>query len=232
MVSQPGAPTIVIMAVWNELRVVLARLGAQDPRPLRMSPDPRRSGPDRVPPFTIHLAGWATEAAAELHERFGSDVILTVGSLGYPLPEGTGRLSGARREFPAEIDPGEVSFELDGPLSVRSGDVVHHGLLITNRSGRELRINTNGTLSAGVVDLGTGEYCGGYSGFVVTPLRIYQVAPGATELVPLMAGTDSSVPRLGYTVPPGRWGLQATLDPAFGDARRTPVLPFTITPRG
>jgi hypothetical protein len=81
MVSQRGAPTIVIMAVWDALRVVLARLGAQDPRPLRLSPDPRSSGPDRVPPFDIHLAGWATAAAAELHERFGSDVVLTVGSL-------------------------------------------------------------------------------------------------------------------------------------------------------
>ena len=40
-------------------------------------------------------------------------------------------------------------------------------------------------------------------------------------------------PRLGYTVPPGSWGIQATLILGRGSRdsphRRTPVLPLTIT---
>jgi hypothetical protein len=39
--------------------------------------------------------------------------------------------------------------------------------------------------------------------------------------------------RLGYTVPPGQWGSQATLrlgtDPRDAPRRRTPILPLTVT---
>jgi hypothetical protein len=60
------------------------------------------------------------------------------------------------------------------------------------------------------------------------------VAAGATERVPLLIGTDSFTPELGYILPPGSWGLQAPLDlapdPRTRPHRRlTPVLPLTIT---
>lgn len=61
------------------------------------------------------------------------------------------------------------------------------------------------------------------------------------ELKPVLArlehgrltGTASLAPRLGYTVPPGERGIQATLKfaPDLGGSfnRRTPVLPLTVT---
>jgi hypothetical protein len=55
------------------------------------------------------------------------------------------------------------------------------------------------------------------------------VAPGATERIPLLVGTASFVPDLGYAVPPGEWGVQANLAPAAGTAVRAPALPLTIT---
>jgi hypothetical protein len=61
------------------------------------------------------------------------------------------------------------------------------------------------------------------------------VAAGATERIPLLIGTASFTGRLGYAVPPGSWGIQATLqltqDPDVRDRvpRRTPVLPLTVT---
>jgi hypothetical protein len=65
------------------------------------------------------------------------------------------------------------------------------------------------------------------------PLIMFRVGVGDTSPIPLLIGTASFTHRLGYTVPPGNWGVQATLslgspinDPP---SRRTPVLPLTIT---
>jgi hypothetical protein len=55
------------------------------------------------------------------------------------------------------------------------------------------------------------------------------VAPAETAAIPLLVGTDSFSPELGYAVAAGPRGIQATLDPAAGHAAQTPVLPLTIT---
>jgi len=158
-------------------------------------------------------------------------VDLTVGALPYPpgrpplRPRGTG-------PPPDLLDPDEIAAELDGPAVVSSGHILRHGLLLRNPTGRELQIATNGQVTAVVVDPHTGEVVGGYAGFQALPLIIFRVAPGQTGRVPLLIGTASCAPRLGYTIPPGDWGIQAAL--TLGDLRdsmrrRTPVLPLTIT---
>jgi hypothetical protein len=58
------------MAVWAELKVVLA--GLQDQQP--------GASEDRYPPLTIHLAAWAAATAEDLHRQFGNSVDLTVGA--------------------------------------------------------------------------------------------------------------------------------------------------------
>jgi len=83
---------------------------------------------------------------------------------------------------------------------------------------------------ADVVDPRTGAVTGGYSGFVFTMLRSFTVPAGQTTRVPLLVATDSFLPDLGYAIPAGDWGVQATLDPALGQAVRTPILPITIEP--
>ena len=64
------------------------------------------------------------------------------------------------------------------------------------------------------------------------PLITFRIAPEGTERIPLLIGTASFTARLGYAVPPGSWGLQATLDfaqdPGEHLLRRTPILPLTI----
>jgi hypothetical protein len=55
------------MAVWDELKVVLARLRDQRLGALRQYPE--SSTVIRQPPFTIRLAPWATATAEELHQR-------------------------------------------------------------------------------------------------------------------------------------------------------------------
>jgi hypothetical protein len=185
----------------------------------------------RQPPFTIQLAPWATAAAEELHQRFGDDIELTVGAL--PYPPGRPPPHPPAPGPPADLlDPHEIAAELDGPAVVRSGHTLRHGLLLGNRTGRELQIATNGQVTAAVVDPHTGKVVGALAGPQRLPLIIFRVPPGQTERVPLLIGTASCTPRLGYTIPPGDWGIQATLylGPRPRESpRRTPILPLRIT---
>src|SRR5215469_9969548 len=200
------------MAAWDELKAVLVRLRDEQPGALMQYPtlelDPGRMPP--VPPFGIGLAPWAATVAEELHRRFGDDVELTVGALPYP-PGARPRRESAATPPPDLLDSREITVELDGPAVVRSGHTLRHSLLLHNLSGRELQIATNGQVTAAVVDLQTGEVVGGFSGWQTAPLVIFRVAAGATERIPLLVGTASATPRLGYVVPAGEWGIQATL---------------------
>jgi hypothetical protein len=219
------------MAVWEELKVVLARLRDEQPGVLMQFPMPEVDE-GRQPPFTIRLAPWAAATASELHQQFGDDIELTVGALPYP--------PGRRPPRPPDpgpppdlLDPHEIAAELDGPAVIGSGHTLRHGLLLRNLTGRDLQIATNGQVTAAVVDPHTGEVVGGFAGFQTLPLIIFRVAPGQTERIPLLIGTASRTPRLGYTIPPGDWGIQATLTlgphPRDSPHRRTPILPLTIT---
>jgi hypothetical protein len=216
------------MATWDELKIILARLQDVTPGPLSSWPDPR-DDTDRAPPFQIWLEPWAVDVAGDLHARFGADVELTVGALRYPQRTLVGGPAGWPPAPPPEADPAEIEIAVDGPLRIRSGHPALHTLLVGNRGARELRIDTSGELIPAVVDLVSGQPVGGYSGAVRAMLMTFIVAPGTTERIPLLVGTASFVPELGYAVPPGEWGIQAELAPAAGTAARTPVLPLTIT---
>ena len=222
------------MAAWDELRLALVRLLEEQPGALTRYPDPGRNEGGQ-PPYEIWLAPWAEAVAGELSRRFGDQVELMVGALPYPL--GRPRPSDHRRNPAREpvplLDPREVEAELDGPAVVRSGHTLRHGLLLRNHTSGELQIATNGHVTAGIVDPQTGQVVGGFSGPQILPLIMFRIAPGGTERIPLLIGTASSTARLGYAVPPGSWGLQATLDlaqdPGQHIFRRTPVLPLTVT---
>jgi hypothetical protein len=219
------------MAVWDELKVVLARLQDEQPEALRQWPSPEVDE-GRQPPFEIRLAPWATEIAEDLHGRFGDDVRVIVGALAYPLESRPRRRAPAAGPAAELLDPRQVEAELDGPAVVRSGQTLHHGLMITNHTSQQLQIATNGVVTAVVVDPATGEVVGGYAGFQTLPLVWFRASPGATQRIPLLIGTASSAPRLGYAIPPGAWGIQVTLKlgdyPSNHCYRRTPVLPLTV----
>ena len=221
------------MAAAEELRLALARL--LEDRPGAVTSYPDLAGSDGGPlPYPIRLAPWAEAVAAELHGRFGDQVDLTVGALPYP-PGRAPRRPRPSGEPAARLDPAEAGAELDGPAVVRSGHTLRHGLLVRNYAGAVLAIATNGAVTASVVDPRTDEVVGGYAGFQTLPLVMFRVPPGGTERIPLLIGTASYTGRLGYAVPPGRWGVEVTLqltrDPDIRDRvpRRTPVLPLTVT---
>src|SRR5262245_56503464 len=212
---------------------MLRRLNDEQPGALTSYPDPD-SDEGRQPPFAITLAPWAVLLAAELDDQFGDDVDLTVGALAYPPSRPQAQPPrGWRLEQTAELlDPDRAIVELDGPASVRSGYTLRHGLLLRNLSSGDLQVPTNGQITAVVVDPDTGHVVGGFAGAQTLPLVIFEIGAGRTRRIPLLIGTASFVPELGYAVPPGRWGVQATLslgqDPDAAQ-RRTPVLPLTVT---
>jgi hypothetical protein len=140
------------VAVWDELRTELLRICEESPEALTMWPMPLDHRDDG-PPFSIHLAAWAAGVAEELHRRFGDDVELRVGAFAYPMPAAP---SVAARPLPDEIGPSRAEITLDGALTICSGHTARHGLIIRNLTGRPLDIQTNGILTAFVVDPGTG----------------------------------------------------------------------------
>jgi hypothetical protein len=214
------------MAAWHELTSVLTQLRDQDPCPLRSYPDPAAELSNvGGPPFEITLKAWATDAAAELHRHFGADVVLTVGALGFP--GGTLRRAASPPAPVAPlIGPDQANVEWAAPpVRVRSGHEASPDIVITN-TGAET-INASGKLIAAVVDPLTGEVVGGYTGAVTLELRITMVPPGASATVPVLLGTDSLRPELGYAVPPGEWASQVAVGVA-GRPGRTPPLPLTV----
>jgi hypothetical protein len=222
------------MTVWDELRPVLARLRDEQRGTLLEFPDPRYEE-GQPPPYQITLAPTAVAVAEDLHRRFGDSVRLTVGRLPYPPGRRPDRpLGHLIRQPPGELlDPQEAEVRLDGPAIVRSGQTLRHGLLVRNLTGRVLPIATNGNLTAVVLDPQTGQVVGGFAGVQTMPLIMFPVAPGSTQRIPLLIGTASFRPDLGYALPPGSWGMQVWLDlewdPHTRERRRTPVLPLTIT---
>ena len=217
------------MTVWDELKPVIARLRDRQPSALERYPLPDfdLAGP---PPFTFRLAPWAADVADQLHRQFGDDVELTVGLLPYPpgRPARTRRQS-APGDLPDLLDPDEVRVTLDEIALVRSGHTLHHHLTVHNLIGGELLLATNGAV---VVDPQTGETVGGFSGAQTLNLKMFRVAPGGSTRIPLLIGTASSRPQLGYAIPPGEWGIQATLTlishSSESPRRRTPILPLTV----
>jgi hypothetical protein len=139
-----------------------------------------------------------------------------------------GRISTPGRPIP-DIDPNEMTVELDAPVVVASGHHVHGALRVNNLSADPIVIKTNGVVTAQVVDPRTGEVVGGYSGAQRAPLIRFDVAATSTTVIPLLVGTGSRSPDLGYAIPAGEWAVQATLMLEDGRCVRTPLLPIRIT---
>jgi hypothetical protein len=223
----------------EKLRQALTALEEQHPGTLVRYPS-LSAGVDSARPFRIRLAPWAVAAAEVLDRDFGEDVELTVGVLPYPPGRRPRRVRAGDREsgplVPAEVellDPAEITAELDGPAEVHSGHTLRHALLLGNNSQHQIGIQTNGQITARIVDPQTGAVIGGFAGAQGLPRIIFRIDPGQRAPIPLVIGTASFDSRLGYTVPAGDWGVEATVkvirEPGSFQLGRTPVLPISVT---
>jgi hypothetical protein len=209
---------------WEELRADLHELVDRNPRPLQDYPDPR--GDVQHLPVTIRLKPWAVDAATALHERFGNQVILTVGALGFPGRSDDVETIPEPSSDPI-FDPTDIDVVAPEPLVVRAGDLLRILLQVTNHRSTPISISTGGSAFGCVLDPATGEVVGGYVGFVTAMLRVNTIEPGATVALPLVVGTASYKRALGYAVPPGEWLVEVVLRLGEGD-RRTRPLPLRI----
>jgi hypothetical protein len=220
------------MNVWAEVRDVLLRLSDDEARPLRSYPDPRIDI-GRTPPFQISFAAWADEVAAELHARFGDSVDLQVGLLHFPdrsfrsWDGSPGTPPAVQR--PPRLDPSEIEVGLEREFRVRSGHDAQTVLGIRNLTGTPRTIKTNGSLTGTIVDPVTDEVVGGYAGAQIMPLVLFEVAARSSLSIPLLIGTASFRPTLGYAVPPGRWAVETILE-GFDGPGRTPPIGIEVLP--
>jgi hypothetical protein len=112
------------MTAWDDLKVLLTELAADEETPLRGYPMPSVDE-GRTPPFQISLAAWAVDVAAELDSRFGGDVLLTVGALNFPSrtlrnPDGSIQQPPSP-SIAALLTSDEAEVSLAGDVEVRSG---------------------------------------------------------------------------------------------------------------
>ena len=218
---QPADPAA--LEAWARLRRDLDELRDMRPRLFLMIPSTRQQFCH--PPFNIQLKAEALSTAERLHRKYGQWVTLRVGVLPYPPTPGT---QPYEEGVPAEpADPRELRTELEGALVIKSGQNSVHEVKVTNLSNRPLEVHTNGEITAQIVDPETGKTIGGYAGFQNLPLLVFTAAPGKSVRIPLLVGTASFQPELGYTVPPGTWGLVAPLH--LGDGRRVVGEPMPVT---
>lgn len=181
----------------------MRRLLVEAPEALRALPDP-----DSVPartPVRIMLAAWATEIAAGLQATYPELVELEVGAMRYPAGELIRyvRVPELRGRPAAEIG---IDVEALAPLTVRSGWDLWQDVLVRNRGDREQVLITMGELSSVVAD-GSGRVVGRFAGPHALPRVGFAVGAGEERPVPVLIGTASLVPELGYAVPPGQWRL-------------------------
>ena len=179
----------------------------------------------------VCLKAWAAEVAADLHRRFPA-LDLVVGFMRYPervleyQVDYNAHYSGA-----PGLDP-QIEVALDGPLRVGSGHTGHHRVVMTNHTSEPVTVWTNGQITAHVVEPVTGKIVGASPAPQTAQGVAFDADPHETIVVPLLIGTASLDPRLGYSVPPGTWQLQAIVklrgQAGSASGYLTPAMQFEI----
>jgi hypothetical protein len=172
------------------------------------------------------------DLAQSLLDSYGDAVKLRVGFLGYPDPTMIDPQVPQRRlpapERPPLLPAEEVQVSVDEGLEVRSGEYLGNILHVHNVGNREIVVLTNGAVTAATVDPRTGSVVGGYEFAQHMPGIEFRVPPGGVVDIPLLVGTASTNPLLGYCVPPGRWAIEVSLNLEDRGIFRTPLLPIEV----
>ncbi len=183
---------------------------------------------------TVRLRADQETLAWQLLDRYGDAVELTVGLLRFPdpiQPDGADRLGcPADVERPPLIPEGEITVALAGSLEVRSGQNFHGQLVVHNGGLDDIVVMTNGQITGRVVDPGTEEAVGLFTGAQTMPLVRFAVLVGESVGIPLLGGTASPLRSLGYATPPGRWALEVVLSIEDIGAFRAPLMTITVVP--
>jgi hypothetical protein len=176
----------------------------------------------------VQLRASEESLAAGLHQRYGDAVELTVGRFPYPDLPRPHPLLNPPEGRPPLLPPDLADVTLPSGIRIRSGEDLTSALVTRNNTGDELVVETNGQVTARVMDSETGRCIGGFTGAQTMPLRPFRAPPHDSVVIPILIGTASFVPELGYAVPPGEWWIEVVLRITDRGVFRTPLLPISI----
>jgi hypothetical protein len=169
--------------------------------------------------------------AATLLETFGGAVDLKVGAFAFPMPTDSSARPPILRPEVLPISLEGVDVSLSDEVTVTCGQVAHGSLEFTNHGSEKVTLDTNGVVTARILDPSTFDVVGGFVGMRAMPLIRYLIAPGETAALSLLVGAASCVRSLGYALPPGEWMMDAIVKVRDRGDRRTPPLPVAIVAR-
>ena len=177
-------------------------------------------------PIAIALPATEEALARDLFDRYGEAVQLTVGALAYPIDEA----SSVCQEPVGEPAPAELEVSIvppTGPLGPDAFGSATFEVQLTNLGEAPIQFTT-GTARGTILD-SNGNVVATSANLALTLVGIgIDLAPGASTVVPGVVAMASCDPRLGYVLPPGDYGLVASLSRSDTPHVRTPAQPITV----
>ncbi len=167
----------------------------------------------------VVLADFEESYAAELEDRYGERVEITVGEFPYPMPDpppasqcGSPPASGAVAGLEISIDA------LSGPIEESHGSATTATVRLRNTGSHTIQFGM-GSPSAILVRPGTAIVVGGSFGGALTAglLQPVGLLPGDEQTIALSVRATSCDPSLGYRVPPGHYDLIAIVNRSAGE---------------
>jgi hypothetical protein len=179
----------------------------------------------------VRLRADGERVATRLREQYGDAVDVTLGFLHFPdcaFPDSRWPLTADPAGPGALPLPEELHASVDEELEVKSGADLGSRIRLVNKGDADVVATTNGRLTARVVDPETNEVVGAFSGAQTLPLVRFRAPAGGSVEIPILIGTASTVPPLGYAVPPGRWAVEIVVPLEAPGPYRAPLVPLRV----
>ena len=159
----------------------------------------------------LTLKPTATAAAAEIVDRYGWAVQVTVGFFPYPPSSPT---SGGCLMAPSRtVDPGPLRAVIELPTTQISHTVGFQAKVkLTNAGSTTLTIDTGQPLSIYLFTPDGGALVGASPGAIGGTGLQLELLPGTSHDVDAVGGTASCDPRLGYELPDGPYVARAAVE--------------------
>jgi hypothetical protein len=177
----------------------------------------------------------AETLAAELRQRYGDAVILSVGNFPYPFPHLS---SSPRPRAPVAtvaIEGLALRTTLDDAV-VPSGRTVRGSVQFENHRSDRITLGTDDPLGGYVVTRGTLEIVGGSGRAARGVAQAISLEHGQTYTLGLITSTASTDATLGYLLPPGDYDVVVPIplyrslpEPGDDDRLLTPPVPLRLT---
>lgn len=155
--------------------------------------------------------------AAELHERYGQQLDLSVGVLPYPMPVPPPPSECA--EVPAATTSLDVDAHIEGtePLTTTVPNPPSADVVLANTGSETVHLEFGAAPPALLVRPGEATAVNAFEFGVPAYLEILDLEPGASERLRVGIGLASCDPNVGYRVPPGDYELIVVIDDVVTD---------------